>query len=69
MMDGDNQGYDDLDQDDDEDGRLVRFEVAKTNEQEEGVTVRQGFQVQFLCGTSFSLLNVDRSRSYHPFSA
>ena len=66
MMDSDN---DDVDQDDDEDGRLVRFEVAKTNEQEEGATARQGFQVQFLRGTSFSLLNVDRSRSYHPFSA
>lgn len=68
-MDSDDQGYGDMDQDDDEDGRLVRFEVAKTNEQEEGITVRQGFQVQCLRGTTFSLLKVNHSRSYHPFSA
>ena len=68
-MSRDDQGYDDMDQDDDEDGRLARFEVAKTNEQEEGVTVRQGFRVQFLRSTSFSLLNADCSRLYHPFSA
>jgi hypothetical protein len=33
--------------DEDDTDRLFTFEVAKTKEQEEGVTVRQGFEV---CG-------------------
>lgn len=32
-------------EDDDADDRLFRFEVAKTKEQEENVTVRSGFKV------------------------
>jgi hypothetical protein len=31
--------------DDEQSDRLFTFEVAKTNEQEEGVTVRRGFSV------------------------
>jgi hypothetical protein len=37
-----------LDLDDDETNRLFTFEVEKTNEQEEGVSVRPGFTVSFV---------------------
>jgi len=37
------------DSDEDDTDRLFTFEVAKTKEQEEGVSVRQGFEV---CDTS-----------------
>lgn len=36
---------DDLDPDNEESDRLYTFEVAKTNEQEENVSIRPGFQV------------------------
>lgn len=36
---------DDLDRDNEESDRLYTFEVAKTNEQEENVSIRPGFQV------------------------
>ena len=35
----------DDEEDDDEPDRIFTFEVAKTNEQEENVTVRKGFTV------------------------
>jgi len=40
-----NDNDDDLDADNEESDRLYTFEVAKTNEQEENVSVRPGFQV------------------------
>jgi len=46
-----------IDGDDDHADRLYTFEVSKTNEQEESVTVRQGFQVSVhVIHTHFSLL-------------
>lgn len=43
----DDQGQDDVDmEDDDDDDRLFTFEVAKTNEQDENVEARQGFEVR-----------------------
>ena len=43
----------------DEEARLFSFEVAKTNEQEENVTVRKGFTVGNLIGLFFSRVDVD----------
>jgi hypothetical protein len=37
-----------MDLEDDETDRLFTFEVAKTNEQEEGVSVRPGLTVSFV---------------------
>jgi hypothetical protein len=42
--------------DDDESDRLFNFEVAKTNEQEETVTTRPGFQVCLLAFSPFICL-------------
>ena len=44
--DGDRDDRDD--KDGDQDSRLFTFEVAKTNEQDENVTFRQGFIVRFV---------------------
>jgi hypothetical protein len=37
-----------MDIDDEQSDRLFSYEVSKTNEQEEGVTVRPGFSVRIL---------------------
>ena len=49
-----NSASDDIfsDSDEDDTDRLFTFEVAKTKEQEEGVSVRQGFEV-----CSYSILD------------
>jgi hypothetical protein len=41
-----NDDSDNSDMDNEESDRLVTFEVAKTKEQEENVTIRPGFQVR-----------------------
>jgi hypothetical protein len=50
----------DEDEDEDDTDRLFTFEVAKTNEQEEGVSVRAGFKV---CHRSTVSLNIHRTYS------
>ena len=63
---GEEAGLMDAD-DDDESDRLFNFEVAKTNEQEETVTTRPGFQVCFLAFSSFTRLQfvIDDFPKYH----
>lgn len=42
---GDDDLNDDIEMDHDESDRIITFEVAQTNEQEESVTLREGFKV------------------------
>ena len=53
-----NDNDDDLDADDEESDRLYTFEVAKTNEQEENVSVRPGFQVVLSAAVSLIVINL-----------
>lgn len=43
--------------DEDDTDRLFTFEVAKTKEQEEGVSVRQGFAVYFFVTFHSTIIN------------
>lgn len=45
VLDGEDSDLDSIDVDVGESDRLFKFEVAKTNEQEEGAVSRSGFQV------------------------
>ena len=60
----DEDSIDDEDPDDDDTDRLFAFEVSKTNEQEEGVTSKDGFEVSM---SSSHLITLKIMRSMYRY--